>query len=285
MESKQMDFLDDVFDFSFEEKYIPLEDISDNIPGPNPTPEFLQMTEKGIIHPIIVQPNGTGKLKVLDGRRRVKAARKHGFEEIKSYVIPADVPAGIALALILNHQRSQNIMSDLLAIEELLSQGIPVEEIARQTGIPVQTVHKRLKLQKLIPEMREKLAAGLISPGSAERASKLKPEEQQALAENKVVTGKMVDEARSVKAVELPAFLFETPGADTAPPPGASVTSTPNTPTLDVTPENPEANARMFAALELQRLADVVEFSGEIPEDYKGRFREELKKVASALLS
>lgn len=283
MATKQLDIFEEVFDFDFEERMIPLGDISDNIPGPNPTAEFLRLTEKGIIHPVLVQPNGTGKLKVLDGRRRVKAARHHGFAEIKGYLIPADVPMAIGLALVLNHQRSQNIVSDLLTIEELLNQGLPVAEIARQTGIPLATVNKRLKLQKLIPELREKLAAGKISPSNAEKASKLKPDEQKALAENKVVTGKMVDEARCVKAVELPSFLFETPGAPETV--STQVTAATDTPVLDVVPENPEANARMFAALQLQRLAGTVEFSGEIPDDYKDRFQEELVKVAKSLLN
>jgi len=282
MATNQLDIFEEVFDFDLEEQMIAIGDISDNIPGPNPTAEFLRLTEKGIIHPVLVQPNGTGKLKVLDGRRRVKAARHHGFAEIKGYVFPPDVPAGIALALILNHQRSQNIVSDLLAIEELLNQGLPVAEIARQTGIPLATVNKRLKLQKLIPELREKLAAGKISPSSAEKASKLKPEEQKALAENKVVTGKMVDEARCAKAVELPSFLFETP--DAAASPSTQVTAPTEAPVLDVLPENPEANARMFAALQLQRLADAVEFKGEVPVDYKDRFRKELTNIAQKLL-
>jgi hypothetical protein len=100
------------------------------------------------------------------------------------------VRSGMALAL--HAARSASPASELAAIEAILASGeeeaATVKEIAAQTGMPVQTVRRRLRLRALSAGLREAFDRGEITPSVAEAAAKQPNGVQSALAE-KLGTG------------------------------------------------------------------------------------------------
>ena len=102
------------------------------------------------------------------------------------------VRGGLTLAL--HATRTQSPASELQAIETILQasgedhQASTVKEIAAQTGMPVQTVRRRLRLRSLSPGLRRAFDAGQIPASVAEAAARL-PAEYQALFEDRLAAG------------------------------------------------------------------------------------------------
>jgi hypothetical protein len=95
------------------------------------------------------------------------------------------VRSGLTLAL--HASRSASPASELQAIESILQadasadEAATVKEIAAQTGISVQTVHRRLRLRSLTAGLRAAFDEGRITAGVAEKAARLSDEQQARL--------------------------------------------------------------------------------------------------------
>lgn len=173
----------------------------------------------GVIQPVLLIEVGEGAYKVADGRNRILNARAAGLETIPALAFPGDYTPAEVLALVANSQRSDNVLTDLQAIEELLGRGATLDAICQATGVNKATVEKRMKLLGLIPELRAGLEAGKMAPTTAERAAGLPLAEQQELARLLAKNGKVKgSDVATVKttvfqgAMEgLPAELFSTP--------------------------------------------------------------------------
>jgi ParB-like chromosome segregation protein Spo0J len=161
-----------------------------------PDPELVEQIGKlGLLQPIVVAGSPQRRYKVIEGRRRAKAVQllaaegrwpspprldvviMHGLDGAEL------VPAGMMLAL--HTSRGPSPASELQAIETILAQGDEeartIKEIAGQTGMPVQTVRRRLRLRNLIPTLRAAFDLGEISVSIAEAAARLTAEQQAGL--------------------------------------------------------------------------------------------------------
>jgi len=146
---------------------------------------------------IVVVERPTKKAKaggydVIDGRRRVKAARAAGLDRVPAMVYGAEEGQWRdVLTLALNRLRSDNPVSELAAIEALLKNGATMAQIGEATGLPKGTIEKRLKLGGLIAPIRKALTAGRIAVSVAEVVA-VQPEEiQNELAGNLEGGGKI----------------------------------------------------------------------------------------------
>jgi ParB family chromosome partitioning protein len=149
--------------------------------------------EKGVLTPILVQPNGAG-YKLLDGRRRVAAALRAGLEEIPAILVEEGGPE---ITLLAHATRSENPVAELEAIRELQRRGLSEKEIARAGYSSLPRIQRLAKLNRLAPELAEKVEAGEIAPGVAFQIASLPQEEQhQLLAEDEKVTAKTVRQAK-----------------------------------------------------------------------------------------
>jgi ParB family transcriptional regulator, chromosome partitioning protein len=153
-----------------------------------PSPELVEQIAKlGLLQPIVVTGSPQRRYKVIEGRRRAKAVQLLAAEGRWASPPRLDVvivhgldgadlaPAGMVLAL--HASRSSSPASELQAIEAILAQGNEeartIKEIAAQTGMPVQTVRRRLRLRNLIPALRAAFDLGEISVSDAEAAARL----------------------------------------------------------------------------------------------------------------
>jgi ParB/RepB/Spo0J family partition protein len=149
--------------------------------------------EKGVLTPILVQCNGAG-YKVLDGRRRVAAALQAGLEEVPAILVEEGGPE---ITLLAHATRSENPLAELEAIRELQRRGLSEKDIARAGYSSLARIRRLAKLNRLAPELAEKVEAGEIAPGVAFQVASLPQEEQhQLLADDEKVTSKTVRKAK-----------------------------------------------------------------------------------------
>ena len=160
--------------------------------------------EKGVLTPILVQRNGAG-YKILDGRRRATAAIQLGLEEIPAILIEEGGPE---ITLLAHGTRSENPVAELEAICELQRRGLSEKEIAQAGYSSLSRIRRLAKLNRLAPELAEKVAGGVIAPGVAFQIASLPQEEQrQLLVENEEVTARTVRQAKYAhRQVAIPAL-------------------------------------------------------------------------------
>ncbi len=170
--------------------------------------------------PVIVTLQDDGSYRLLDGRRRTAAAKAAGLESVLAEVSEA----GAALTILSHATRSENPVAELKAYQELQRQGMSETEIARAGYATLGRVRKIAKLNRLIPEIAERVEVGEIVPGVAFDITRLSPEVQRQLADatrGEKITGPLVQEYRQVEREEAKLSvdgleaLFEEPEAAT----------------------------------------------------------------------
>lgn len=143
--------------------------------------------ERGLVQPLVVR-KVNGKLELIAGERRLRAARSLGMSEIKVVMMEASDREVAELALIENLQRE-----DLTPLEEaeqykLLQTrfGMKQEVIAQHVGKSRTVVANMVRLLELAPTSRQLLESGAISVGHAKVLLQLKKEDQQSAAATRV---------------------------------------------------------------------------------------------------
>jgi ParB/RepB/Spo0J family partition protein len=158
---------------------------------------------RGQQDPISVTLDQNGKYLVIAGRRRIKALRillSASPEAVKtvSAIVFTDIDQTSALnmAAVENNLRSENPLTDLQAIANLMDRnpGISLAEISRQTGIPIARVKKRLKLVNLAPEIKQAVIDNKITTNVAESIAKMGPGKQSELVNLYIQKGKLSQE-------------------------------------------------------------------------------------------
>jgi ParB-like chromosome segregation protein Spo0J len=164
----------------------------------------------GLLNPITVMrtvnrpANGRVEYTLVAGRRRVAAMRQINGDDgiIQANVFPPGTPLTLAHAMSIseNAQRRPNPLTDLRAIEELIQQGASQEDIARELHLPIGTIRSRMRLASLIPELRERMEADLMSPSTGERAARLNVSQQRQLVDE-------IDSAHRITMDDVAALL------------------------------------------------------------------------------
>jgi len=165
-----------------------------------PSRELIDLiAELGVLQPIVVTESDA-RFEIVEGRRRSKAVQL--LAEDGRWPTPPHIDALVlsgsgveredtrdGLTLALHAARSASPASELAAIEAILARrgdeavATTVKEIAAGTGMPVQTVQRRLRLRQLSPALRGAFDRGEITATVAEAAARLTAEQQAALEE------------------------------------------------------------------------------------------------------
>lgn len=120
--------------------------------------------QNGILQPITVRQTDDGKLELVSGERRLRAARLVGLTKIPSIVTEVDNKKSAVFSLIENLQRQDlDFFEEAEAIDRLISDyGMSRDELSRKLGKAQSTLSNKLRLLKLPEEMRYQLSrAGL----------------------------------------------------------------------------------------------------------------------------
>lgn len=209
---------------------LPLADIT-GFDNAMPDSELIeQIARLGLLQPIVVAGSAQRRYEVIEGRRRAKAVQLLAADgrwpsPPRLDVVVVDglegaalMPAGMMLAL--HASRAPSPASELQAIEAILAAGDEevgtIKAIAAQTGVPVQTVRRRLRLRNLIPALRAAFDLGEISVSIAEAAARLTVEQQAGL-DRRLAAGERLTltairevsrERAEMATAELPEGLF-----------------------------------------------------------------------------
>lgn len=132
------------------------------------------MESHGLLQPVILNaPERGARYEIVDGRRRVAAARALGWQHIGAIVYTVDSLVAHTMTVTANTIRSANPLTDLEAIMALHERGYTESDIATATGLRVGTIRKRLKLTRLPDEIMQGVKNGKIALGVAERVASL----------------------------------------------------------------------------------------------------------------
>jgi ParB family chromosome partitioning protein len=157
------------------------------------SPETLReladsIKEQGIVQPLIVRERD-GRLELIAGERRWRAAQLLGLTEVPVIVREADDRAVLELALIENLQRENlNPIEEAQGYAQLIEQfQLKQEEVAIKVGKSRAVVTNALRLLKLAPPIQNYVRDGRLSVGHAKVILGLNSEEQQHLAAERIL--------------------------------------------------------------------------------------------------
>jgi len=154
--------------------------------------------EQGIVQPLIVREHA-GRLELIAGERRWRAAQLVGLTEVPVIVRQADDRAVLELSLIENLQRENlNPIEEAQGYSQLVEQfRLTQEEVAAKVGKSRAVVANALRLLKLEPVLQSYIREGRLSVGHAKVILGLPSGKQQ-----KLVAERVIKEALNVRQTE-----------------------------------------------------------------------------------
>ncbi len=162
-------------------------------PRKNFSPETLQeladsIKEQGIVQPLIVRERN-GRLELIAGERRWRAAQLLGLAEVPVILRRAEDRAVLELALIENLQRENlNPIEEAQGYTQLIEQfHLTQEEVAVKVGKSRAVVANALRLLKLSLEIQGYVRDGRLSVGHAKVVLGLADEMQQDQAARRIL--------------------------------------------------------------------------------------------------
>jgi ParB family chromosome partitioning protein len=148
--------------------------------------------EHGLIEPLVVRRMPDGMFELIAGERRWRAAQKAGLKELLVVVKDVSPKSAFELALIENVQREDlNPIELAEAFERLVKEhGYTQERLAERVGKDRSTITNILRLLRLPPRVRQKVATGELSEGHA-RALLGAPDREIESLVDKVIRGRL----------------------------------------------------------------------------------------------
>lgn len=154
---------------------------------------------QGLIQPILVRANSSGRFEILAGHRRWRASQRAGLERIPAVVKSVSDEAALAVALIENIQREDlNPIEEALGLKRLMDEfGLTHQEVARSIGRSRTAVTNLLRLLSLNPKVRDHLENGELEMGHARALLSLSDSQQISLASTVISRGLSVRETEN----------------------------------------------------------------------------------------
>lgn len=194
--------------------------------NPKPNAALRESVAKwGVLQSVLVH-YVDGKNIIVDGNRRWMAARmaqeKHPESDHK---VPCLRTSDLrylkhVATIMMNETRDKNPAAEFEAIDALVQQGYDLKTIARETGMPMSTIKKRLEFANLIPALRDQAKDGRIKAGVVEKLSKLSQSEQKQVLMDATESGEdgptinriTLDDVKDVRRVANQAAMESLPG-------------------------------------------------------------------------
>lgn len=154
--------------------------------------------ESGILQPILVRPVG-GKLQIVAGERRWRAAKKAGLVEVPVIVRETTDQESAVFALVENLQREDlNPLEKAKAFKSLQAHlASSQEDVAKRVGLDRSTVANFMRLLDLAPAVQEHVSRGTLTMGHARSLLSVKDHAVQTKLADEVIR-----QSLSVRALE-----------------------------------------------------------------------------------
>ncbi len=166
----------------------------------------------GVIMPIVVNDDGSGKYMIIAGERRYRAAKLAGLDAMPVVIRNYNERQIKEISLIENLQREDlNPIEAASAMKQLMvDYKLTQDELAERIGKSRPAVANTLRLLSLTPEVTALVAEGRLSAGHARTLVPLDPEEQINFANDAVKSGMSVRELeKKVRAFNVSAEVLD----------------------------------------------------------------------------
>lgn len=129
-----------------------------------------ELASNGQLTPLVARLHPAGPPQLLDGFKRLRAARELGWETLKVGCLEATQETALALMLSLNRRFGLSQVEEALVVRELIRSGLNGVEVGILLSRHKSWVSRRLGLlERLAPELQEEMKLGLLEPGMARR--------------------------------------------------------------------------------------------------------------------
>jgi len=174
--------------------------------------------EHGVVQPVVVRQNESGKYELVAGERRWRASRLLGMETIPAIIKDYSAKELTAVSLVENIQRQDlNPMEEARAYQLLLKEfSLSQEELAKRLGKSRPFIANMVRLLSLEPEVQKMVEAGSLSMGHARALLSLKSFRQITAAETVVEKGLSVRQTEELVKNLLEEKIDETPETEAA---------------------------------------------------------------------
>ncbi len=124
----------------------------------------------GQLTPLVAQAQRDGQPQLLDGFKRLRAARDLGWATLEVGCVDVKASTALALMLSLNRRFGLSQIEEALVVRELTSSGLTGVEVGVLLGRHKSWVSRRIGLlERLAPELLQDMKLGLLEPGMARR--------------------------------------------------------------------------------------------------------------------
>lgn len=141
----------------------------------------------GLMQPVVLRQINESEFELIAGERRLRACKNIGFEKINATIVKASGTDSAVMALIENIQRENlGYIEEAEAFLSLIAiHGLTQEELAARLGKKQSTIANKIRILRLSPEIRAKLAEHNLSERHARALLRLPDEKmkKRALAE------------------------------------------------------------------------------------------------------
>ena len=163
------------------------------------------LKNNGLVQPPTVRKNALGKYELIAGERRLRAAQLAGWTKIRVTLVEADDQTAAVMTTTENLQRE-----DLNPIEEAVSYrtlqdkfNLTQQEVAEKVGKGRATVANATRLLELPDEVKQLVAAALLSVGHAKVLLSVDDEKERVLLARDCVNDQLTVRALEKKVARL----------------------------------------------------------------------------------
>ena len=175
---------------------------------------------QGLIQPITVRKQPSGKYQLISGERRLRASKLAGLTQIPAYVRTANDQQMLEMALIENIQRENlNAIEIALSFQQMLDEcNLKQEQLGERVGKNRTTVTNYLRLLKLPPAIQVSIRDQKISMGHARALISVEQPEKQLFIHNEIIekglsVRKVEELVRNINSVEVKPNARQSAGA------------------------------------------------------------------------
>jgi len=160
----------------------------------------MSILTHGIIQPLTVRKLGRDRYQLISGERRFRASQLAGLTEVPAYIRIANDQTMLEMALVENIQREDlNAIEVAISYERLLDEcKLTQEQLSEKVAKSRSSIANHIRLLKLPANIQAGVRDQKISMGHARALLSITDEQEQLNAYQQII-----DEALSVRAVEL----------------------------------------------------------------------------------
>lgn len=183
----------------------------------------MSILTHGIIQPLTVRKLGRDRYQLISGERRFRASQLAGLTEVPAYIRIANDQTMLEMALVENIQREDlNAIEVAISYERLLDEcKLTQEQLSEKVAKSRSSIANHIRLLKLPASIQAGVRDQKISMGHARALLSITDEQEQLNAYQQII-----DEALSVRAVELMVKPVSNNGQTTAKKPKIGLSNT-----------------------------------------------------------